>query len=282
MTLYLREHGRSTDNARDDRTIGPLRCSCLAIGAMMLVVAVAIAPAQGGSSNSSDPEDGFVGSTQELIIGGAALVGSAVFEFYPPNDDHPLIGGSQKPYIHRERVPDWSVGVAHLTSLAVIGWGSAAPAAYRRAHVHGYLMAAAINAFGVAFTKGIIGRLRPNYEDAKLRGIEVKSKSFYSGHASNAFLIATYGTLYSWSASERVSIRVGVPIALYAGAVYTAWSRVKEHRHYTSDVVVGSVAGTAIAVAVYRWYDGMAGPTDTEAVALTPLPQGLLLSINLP
>jgi len=218
----------------------------------------------------------FVGSAREYALAGAALLGAAALEQWPPNDSHPLIGGGQKPYIEREHVPDWALVAAHVAAFGTIRYGPGG--ADRTRYAHGYAMAVSLTQFSTSLVKGIVGRRRPNYEDAKARGLSAKSESFYSGHASTAFCLATYAALYSWHRTDRPLFRAGVPIVLYGVATYTAWSRVAEHRHYPSDVIAGAAAGSIIAAAVFRWYDGMTARA--EKVSLAPAPGGLLISVR--
>jgi membrane-associated phospholipid phosphatase len=74
--------------------------------------------------------------------------------------------------------------------------------------------------------------------------------SFPSGHASVAFAIATTiadETGDSWS-----------DVALYVGATLTAFARVNDDRHWTSDVLVGGLIGHLSA----RWVSRRLGPVN--------------------
>ena len=87
--------------------------------------------------------------------------------------------------------------------------------------------------------KGAAGRSRPfinegTYEFEPLSG----NTSFPSGHATNAFAIASVVAEHS----ERRSVRVTA--YLLAGAV--AYARVHDDVHFASDVYAGTVIGTAI------------------------------------
>lgn len=219
----------------------------------------------------------FIGSTSEYAAWGGIAATTLLLEWKPVNSSNPLIGGGQKPYIGRERVPDWGLGVAHFSALGTTRlFGSERQ---RVLYSHGYVTAAGLNAFGTAFTKAIVGRKRPNHDDAEAQGKPTRSRSFYSGHASNTFMMATYLTRYTWRMSYSEPVKLGVPVLLYGGATYTAWSRVKEHRHYTSDVIAGAVAGSLIGAAVFAWYEDM----DRRAalpVTIIPAPGGAALLVR--
>ncbi len=103
--------------------------------------------------------------------------------------------------------------------------------------------AAAIFASGITTAiKYTAGRSRPNHGDD---GDEFRpfsgSTSFPSGHATFAFAVATAiadETPDSWS-----------DIGLYSAATLTAFARVNDDRHWTSDVLVGALVGHLSA----RW-----------------------------
>jgi len=78
-------------------------------------------------------------------------------------------------------------------------------------------------------------RERPNHESAKL--------SFPSGHVSSTFALATV-------LQQRVGWKAGV--AAYGFATYTAWTRVRDDRHWVSDTVFGGALGVAVGRAVVR------------------------------
>jgi hypothetical protein len=224
----------------------------------------------------------FVGSWQEYATVGMVLGASAILSTWPPNTSHALINSDVKSYVKRERVPNWTgatVGLATLSAIRVLPGGTVS-----RTHSHGFVMAVSMNALATSLAKGITGRKRPNYDDARATGHsdDTDTGSFWSGHASNSFCLATYTSLYAWSHAPR-PVGVAVPLIAYTGAIYTAWSRVAEHRHHTSDVLVGAIAGTITSTLVYRWYDGMSTSTSTTRRAtLVPSPRGITLLIPIP
>jgi membrane-associated phospholipid phosphatase len=68
----------------------------------------------------------------------------------------------------------------------------------------------------------------------------------WSGHSALAFAFAT-------SLSQEIH-RTWATVGLYALATGTAWSRVYDDEHWTSDVLVGAAVGIASAkLATGRW-----------------------------
>jgi len=245
------------------------------ISLTLITVCVIFTAAQPAHATSSS----FIGSTTEYALVGGMLGATALLEWKPINQNHPLIGGEQRSYIERERVPDWLLGATHVGALAVTRFHPATSEARVR-YSHGYVMAASVNAFATSLTKAIVGRRRPNYEDAPNHGTESNSKSFYSGHASNSFLIATYLSLYTWRQADNRAWEIGIPAMLYAAATYTAWTRVAEHRHYAGDVIAGAVAGTTVGALVFTWYDRMA-PSNATSARIAPYPRGVAIILPL-
>lgn len=83
--------------------------------------------------------------------------------------------------------------------------------------------------------KGLTRRERPNHESSKL--------SFPSGHASSTFALATV-------VQQRLGWKAGA--AAYGFATYTAWTRVRDDKHWVSDTVFGGALGVAVGRAVVR------------------------------
>jgi diacylglycerol diphosphate phosphatase/phosphatidate phosphatase len=111
-------------------------------------------------------------------------------------------------------------------------------------------------------------------------------RSFPSGHASAAFAAVSY---VSWaltsSFGKDVALLFWTPAAtalvlggLWAGAGFTAASRVADHRHHLEDVVVGAALGSAVGSAAWllhfestgrarsRWPFGVIPQVDTSAI----------------
>ena len=101
--------------------------------------------------------------------------------------------------------------------------------------------------------KSAVGRERPNGQD---------EKSFPSGHASNAFALATVVERhYGWKA--------GVPA--YALASLVGVSRLQRNKHYLSDVLGGATLGYIVGRTVVRVNGGAVGGTKRPQVSLSPV-----------
>lgn len=104
--------------------------------------------------------------------------------------------------------------------------------------------------------KNLTDRDRPNNED---------DRSFFSGHTSLTF--ATSSFLYrevddfldDWSVTKhddvlRTSLKVGSFAALYGWASYVGYSRMRDSKHYFTDVLIGATVGTLIGNFLYDSY----------------------------
>jgi len=95
--------------------------------------------------------------------------------------------------------------------------------------------------------KFVSGRARPDAADDAWQFSPFSGRgSLPSGHSTVAFAIAT-------SLSHELHTPVAT-VALYTAAAGTAWSRVYDHRHWASDVVLGAALGiTSAEVAQGHW-----------------------------
>ncbi|MGQ0716268.1 MAG: phosphatase PAP2 family protein [Pseudonocardiales bacterium] len=100
-----------------------------------------------------------------------------------------------------------------------------------------------------AMAKPLLPRRRPAWEDVLVgrrldRDERPNSSSFPSGHAASAAAFTTAVTLECPA--------IGLAVAPVAAAV--AYSRLHTGVHYPSDVVVGMLLGSGIALATRRWW----------------------------
>lgn len=123
------------------------------------------------------------------------------------------------------------------TSVLVVGLFTAGELGHQtRLRAMGYDMvdASIVNLGYTSLLKVAVGRERPDGSN---------NASFPSGHASNAFTLATVAELhYGWA--------VGVPA--YAVAATIGASRIVRDKHYLSDVVAGATLGVIVGRAVVR------------------------------
>jgi membrane-associated phospholipid phosphatase len=136
-------------------------------------------------------------------------------------------------------------GIARLT-----GHGGAAAATERIAFS---VVAASVTTFAV---KKTVGRWRPDEAPGDPHRFDPFSvhESFPSGHTTAAFALVA-----SLDAETRTR---WVPILGYPAATLTGWSRVRDLRHWPSDVVAGAAIGgwvgwKADAFAKHRWPGGL-------------------------
>ncbi|MDP4174187.1 MAG: phosphatase PAP2 family protein [Bacteroidota bacterium] len=104
------------------------------------------------------------------------------------------------------------------------------------------------------FVKNWTYRQRPDSSD---------TKSFFSGHSSTSFAAASFLFLeFNDYLNEKMPERTLPKFAakfvsfsiLYGWASFVAYSRLKDNKHYLSDVLIGALAGTAISNIVYYSY----------------------------
>lgn len=123
----------------------------------------------------------------------------------------------------------------------------------KKAHfVFFYLLTAVgFSLFLMTVTKNLIGRPRPNTVSEIASLIKVlyqpQGYSFYSGHASSSFLIATFLIL------TLKKYRPWIWLVLIFPLVF-AFSRIFVGVHYPLDILFGAVVGILIAWGFYQYF----------------------------
>jgi membrane-associated phospholipid phosphatase len=115
------------------------------------------------------------------------------------------------------------------------------------------LVAAEVGTRGLKF---IVGRARPDTPDSDGDEFRLLTQnglwsSFPSGHATTAFAMAAavdHHTHDAWTTALA-----------YGAATAVGWARVRENRHWTSDVVAGALVGSFLSEATLRWLDSGGG-----------------------
>jgi len=123
----------------------------------------------------------------------------------------------------------------------------------------------ALAAGAVNVTKFVFGRSRPYEGEGALSfNPGTPGSSFYSGHTTMAFAMAT-------ALSEEMD-HTAATVILYSAASLAGYSRMHDDQHWLSDVVAGAVLGIASAKFVYgKWTifglrapSFLAGPTSVS------------------
>ncbi len=125
--------------------------------------------------------------------------------------------------------------------------------------------------------KRIAGRSRPNAgEGAYAFDPLGNAESFPSGHATNAFAVASV-----FAAHARGWV---VPTIAYTLATSVAAARVNDNVHFTSDVIAGAAIGTMIGRSIVARHKRAAASTPAPAVtwSLAPMSRGLAVQIFVP
>jgi membrane-associated phospholipid phosphatase len=109
--------------------------------------------------------------------------------------------------------------------------------------------ALAVAEVGTRSLKFLVGRGRPDTpgsdgDEFQPATVSPEWSSFPSGHATTAFAAAT---ILDWETDEP-----WVAPAAYGAAALVAWARVRENRHWTSDVVAGALVGVFLSEVTLR------------------------------
>lgn len=166
--------------------------------------------------------------------------------------------------------------------------GRHAPGSYRRAaggwarDVVVLFEVLSVNLGVTNLVKQAVRRPRPySYDDDSALGDPRENEarlSFYSGHASTAFAMATaWATIFTM---RHPRARAAVPAWLVAIglATTTALLRVEAGKHFWTDVIAGSLAGASVGVLVPVLHRNDRGKR--LSAGLRPSPRGALFSLT--
>lgn len=101
------------------------------------------------------------------------------------------------------------------------------------------------------FTKNLFDRKRPDGSD---------DRSFYSGHSATTFAFTSFlfREINDFANSDNINENWKLPLkiigftTLYGWSSYVAYSRLKDNKHYFSDVFAGAFAGILISNFIYN------------------------------
>lgn len=91
-------------------------------------------------------------------------------------------------------------------------------------------------------------RMRPNASDSPYDFFEDHNNSFFSGHTSGAFSLAT-------AVAEVYKDKPIVPYVAYGIAAMTAYARMHDKKHWATDVLAGAVAGHLVTKILIRSFE---------------------------
>lgn len=98
-----------------------------------------------------------------------------------------------------------------------------------------------------AFKKSFL-RMRPNRFEGPYEFFEGDNYSFFSGHTSAAFSLATV-------IAETYKDKPLIPYLAYGTATLTAYARMHDQKHWASDVLIGAVAGHLVTKILMRTFE---------------------------
>jgi len=179
---------------------------------------------------------------------------------YTPPRTTPLMfsadeGGAQAP---SWQVPGWTVCASGgvLGAAMVLGGDDS-----RWYHAKGLAESMLTSAAAAGALKVTFGRHRPQWDSETNR--DADRRSFPSGHATEAFAIATYASGYlrlhvfdayrepgTWPIYELATYAL-----LYGGATAIAAERVAHYQHHLSDVAAGAALGTASSALFFLYQE---------------------------
>lgn len=109
--------------------------------------------------------------------------------------------------------------------------------------------------------KRSFGRNRPNRSDSPYDFGNENGYSFFSGHTSAAFSLATV-------IAEVYKDQPLVPYLAYGVAALTAYARMHDNKHWASDVLAGAVAGHLVTKILMRTWENR---TSSGGLIVTPI-----------
>lgn len=223
------------------------------------------------------------------------LGASFIIDNQPPLFKESLLGGTTNLSYHdQEAVKEsWLIGASagFVGGILLIpnNQGFFNETSYRNAK--GFYEALAVTNLLTNSAKIIAGRKRPDYDDRVRLGKDTVDgrKAFWSGHAASSFGIATYASLHMFDhiGDNRQPIVLGaktlVGLGLHTLAGYIAATRLIEHKHHPSDVIVGALAGSGTSLLFYglhnRWW---CKKPEKTGLRLELMPAAVRISLTIP
>ena len=206
----------------------------------------------------------------------APLAGRIALDTLATPREEPLVFGSEGGAPKMDwQIPGWAVtSLGGVSAIGMIASGDRS----RFYHVKGLAQSLSTGVLFTAAVKVSVGRHRPDWsEDANT---DSSRRSFPSGHATQAYAIATYTALYlrghvfkKYRGDRVLPWYEAVTYTGIAGAATAlAGERVWHNRHHLSDVVIGGLLGTATSTLFYFYQDGRYEDHNAERKQLSIVP----------
>jgi membrane-associated phospholipid phosphatase len=186
--------------------------------------------------------------------------------------------GSMEPFT----IPHIILGARALHAAGTALFGERPDVRGELRHSLGLYKALVYTQIGTQLAKNLVHRARPDESD---------SKSFFSGHTSTAFAMSSYlqrevdDALLEWDVLRRTvflrdALRIASTAVLYGWAGYVGYSRMRDNKHFLTDVLVGAAMGSLMGHLVYDHVSG--GDSHLlPAVGLAAGSDGPLLSLQM-
>jgi membrane-associated phospholipid phosphatase len=117
--------------------------------------------------------------------------------------------------------------------------------------VRGFAHALLLTELASSSAKTIFQKKRPNYNEqvANNSGKDTSDSraSFFSSHASQAFAFSTYTSLLLFKYSNSTLLSSIYSLTTVAASSLISYSRVTDHAHNTTDVIIGALVGASIS-----------------------------------
>ena len=230
-------------------------CAVLAIAAVRPAFADQPAVAQTDSS-SGELSPSYLWDGGAIPFLWAPLAGRLLLDAYGRPRETPLVfdpaeGGAEQT---DWEVPGWSISAfGGAAAAGMIAGGDRS----RFYHVKGMAEALSTGVLVTGLIKVTFGRHRPDWSDDV--NTESSRRSFPSGHATQAFAVATYSILYLndhvFDGDDRLWLRGATYGVIALSAAGFAGERVYHNRHHVSDVAVGGALGTLTSTLFYVYQE---------------------------
>jgi membrane-associated phospholipid phosphatase len=234
------------------------------VGAMVALAVLTLSIGRPARAQGA-PRDSSIARASDAAIMGVATAGALLLL----QRDQAITAWARQPALQHNVVLKHTMTGARLFgdpgSLVISGamWAGGQASHDRNSALDGQMAfeAVAVSSAVTFVLKGLTGRARPYVDSTNARDFRFGRgsagdgayQSFPSGHTTAAFAFASAITASVARRSSRDAGIVG-PL-LYGAAALTGFSRIYDHKHWASDVLLGAGIGTVGGLMTVRWHD---------------------------